>query len=206
MRRPPSGLAGGSSYSGDAHRRPLRQERADLPRRARDAELGQIGTQFDGPGHIGVNTSKGRSCTTACTPGTPTSAATAAAWWAWARSGSSTSASRLRLPTRGARAVAYKKQGQDPGQRRDAADPQEAGRPRHPHRGRRAGHRETQGLGDIGAGDCVALHTGQGNSWSNDRYKTMNAEQRKAARDSSARASRASASAPASTWPRATSP
>ena len=29
----------------------------------------------------------------------------------------------------------------------------------------------------------MALHTGQGNSWSNDRYKTMNAEQRKAARD-----------------------
>ena len=24
------------------------------------AEIGQIGTQFDGPGHIGVNTSKGR--------------------------------------------------------------------------------------------------------------------------------------------------
>jgi hypothetical protein len=24
------------------------------------AELGQIGTQFDGPGHIGINTSKGQ--------------------------------------------------------------------------------------------------------------------------------------------------
>jgi kynurenine formamidase len=40
-----------------------------------------------------------------------------------------------------------------------------------------------QGLRDIAPGDCVALHTGQGNSWSNDRYKTMNADQRKAARD-----------------------
>jgi len=29
----------------------------------------------------------------------------------------------------------------------------------------------------------VALHTGQGNSWSNDRYKSMNADQREAARD-----------------------
>ena len=42
---------------------------------------------------------------------------------------------------------------------------------------------KAQGLGEIGAGDCVALHTGQGNSWSNDRYKTMTSEQRKAARD-----------------------
>ena len=30
---------------------------------------------------------------------------------------------------------------------------------------------------------CVALHTGQGNSRSNDRYKSMNSDQRKAARD-----------------------
>ena len=43
-----------------------------------------------------------------------------------------------------------------------------------------------QGLAEIGAGDCVALHTGMGNSWSNDRYKTMTSEQRKAARDLSA--------------------
>ena len=32
------------------------------------------------------------------------------------------------------------------------------------------------------AGDCVALHTGQGNTWGNDRYKSMNSEQRAAAR------------------------
>jgi kynurenine formamidase len=40
-----------------------------------------------------------------------------------------------------------------------------------------------QGLAEIGAGDCVALHTGQGNVWSNDRYKSMSADERKAARD-----------------------
>ena len=40
-----------------------------------------------------------------------------------------------------------------------------------------------QNLAEISAGDCVALHTGQGNSWSNDRYKSMNADQREAARD-----------------------
>jgi kynurenine formamidase len=42
---------------------------------------------------------------------------------------------------------------------------------------------QMQGLAEIGPGDCVALHTGQGNSWSNDRFKTQTPEQRKAARD-----------------------
>jgi len=41
---------------------------------------------------------------------------------------------------------------------------------------------KAQGLAEIGAGDCVAIHTGQGNSWSNDRYKKMTSEQRAAAR------------------------
>jgi hypothetical protein len=41
---------------------------------------------------------------------------------------------------------------------------------------------QRQGLREISAGNCVALHTGMGNTWSNDRYKTMNSDQRKAAR------------------------
>jgi kynurenine formamidase len=41
---------------------------------------------------------------------------------------------------------------------------------------------KAQGLGEIGAGDCVALHTGQGNSWGNGRYKSLTSEQRAAAR------------------------
>jgi kynurenine formamidase len=40
-----------------------------------------------------------------------------------------------------------------------------------------------EGLAEIGAGDCVALHTGQGNTWSNDRYPTMTSAQRAAARE-----------------------
>ena len=39
-----------------------------------------------------------------------------------------------------------------------------------------------EGLSELQPGDCVALHTGQGNSWSNDRYKSMTSEQRAAAR------------------------
>ena len=45
-----------------------------------------------------------------------------------------------------------------------------------------AGMIKAQGLADIGPGDCVALHTGQGNTWGNASYKSMNAEQRAAAR------------------------
>ena len=41
---------------------------------------------------------------------------------------------------------------------------------------------KAQNLRDIMPGDCVALHTGQGNTWSNDRFKTMTSEQRAAAR------------------------
>jgi kynurenine formamidase len=39
-----------------------------------------------------------------------------------------------------------------------------------------------EGIAEPGPGDCVAIHTGQGNTWSNDRYKTMTSEQRAAAR------------------------
>ena len=41
---------------------------------------------------------------------------------------------------------------------------------------------KAQGLGDLQAGDCVALHTGQGNTWGNGRYKSLTSEQRAAAR------------------------
>jgi len=64
---------------------------------------------------------------------------------------------------------------------------------------------KAQGLAEIGPGDCIALHTGQGNTWSNDRDKTMSADERKAARDLFNQGSRALASAPVSTWPPAIS-
>jgi kynurenine formamidase len=38
------------------------------------------------------------------------------------------------------------------------------------------------GIAEIGPGDCVALHTGQGNTWGNGRYKSLTSEQRAAAR------------------------
>ena len=54
-------------------------------------EIGQIQTQFDGPGHIGVNTSKGPMFYNGASRGMPTSAAPAAVCSAWARWAWSTS-------------------------------------------------------------------------------------------------------------------
>jgi kynurenine formamidase len=41
---------------------------------------------------------------------------------------------------------------------------------------------KAMGIAEIGSGDCVALHTGQGNTWGNARYKSLTSEQRAAAR------------------------
>jgi len=64
---------------------------------------------------------------------------------------------------------------------------------------------KVQGLAEIGPGDCVALHTGQGNTWSNDRDKTMSADERNAARDLLNQGEPGLGSAPVSTWPPAIS-
>jgi len=40
-----------------------------------------------------------------------------------------------------------------------------------------------QGLREIGPGDWVALRTGEGNSWSNDRYKSMTSDLGRAPRE-----------------------
>ena len=149
------------------------------------AELGQIGTQFDGPGHIGVNTSKG-----------PIMYNGVNAWDAYER-GPGTRVMGMgplgvehvgeigfvcRLVVLDA--VAYKKsKGQIPASAEMLPIPKKPGDPGIVTADDIKGIMQMQGLKEIGAGDCVALHTGQGNSWSNDRYKSMNADQRKAARD-----------------------
>ena len=61
---------------------------------------------------------------------------------------------------------------------------------------------KAQGLAEIGAGDCVALHTGQGNSWSNDRYKGISSDSARRRGTCLRRENRALASALANTWPR----
>lgn len=147
-------------------------------------EIGQIQTQFDGPGHIGVNTSKG-----------PMFYNGHISWDAYERGagGRVVGMGPLGVEHVGENgfvcrlvvldAVAYRKS-----QGRLAASAEMLPIPKDPKSpgivtgDDVAGMLKAEGLADIGPGDCVALHTGQGNSWGNGRYKSLNAEQRAAAR------------------------
>jgi len=147
-------------------------------------ELGQIQTQFDGPGHIGVNTSKG-----------PFFYNGRISWDSYERGAGGRV---LGMGPLGVEypaefgfvcrlvvldAVAYKKsKGLIPASAEMLPIPKKAGDPGIVTADDVKGMIKAEGLGEIQAGDCVALHTGQGNSWSNDRYKTMTSEQRAAAR------------------------
>jgi len=148
-------------------------------------EIGQIQTQFDGPGHIGVNTSKG-----------PIMYNGVNAWDAYERGagGRVVGMGPLGVEHVGELgfvcrlvvldAVAYKKsKGLIPANAEMLPIPMKPGDPGIVTADDVRGIMQMQGLKEIGAGDCVALHTGQGNTWSNDRYKSMKPEQRAAARD-----------------------
>lgn len=147
-------------------------------------EIGQIQTQLDGPGHIGVNTSSG-----------PFFYNGRISWDAYERGigrrvlgmgplgvehvGEMGFVCRLVVLD----AVAYRK---SQGLLRASAEmlpiPTQPGDVGIVTAADVKGMLRAQGLADIGPGDCVALHTGQGNTWSNDRYKSLSSEQRAAAR------------------------
>jgi kynurenine formamidase len=151
-------------------------------------ELGQIQTQFDGPGHIGVNTSKGIFMYNGVNPMNAENGYERGAGGRVVGMGPvgveypAEFGFVCRLVVLDA--VSYKKSiGQIsasvemlpiPHSPADVAGIVSADDVR--------GMIRMMGIGDIMPGDCVAVHTGQGNTWSNDRYKTMNSEQRAAAR------------------------
>lgn len=148
-------------------------------------EIGQIGTQFDGPGHIGVNTSKG-----------PMMYNGRLTWDAYERGagGRVLGMGVLGVEHPGELgfvcrlvvldAVAYrKKQGKIPADAEMLPIPDSPTSPGIVTAEDVKGILKMEGLGDIEAGDCVALHTGQGNTWSNDKYKKMTSQQRAAARE-----------------------
>ena len=149
------------------------------------AEFGQIGTQFDGPGHIGVNTSQGVFMYNG-----------RMAFDSYERGAGGRvvgmgplgveHVGELGFVCRAVLldAVAYRKsQGRLPQPEEMLPIPKKAGDPGIITEADVKGMIKAQGIEDIQAGDCVFLHTGQGNSWSNDKYKGMTSEQRKAARD-----------------------
>lgn len=147
-------------------------------------QIGQIQTQFDGPGHIGVNTSKG-----------PMFYNGMISWDAYEKGpgdqvvgmgplgvehvGDLGFVCRLVVLD----AVAYRK---SQGKLSSAAEmlpvPKQPGDIGIITADDLQAMVKAQGLKEIGSGDCVALHTGQGNTWGATRYKSMNSEQRAAAR------------------------
>jgi kynurenine formamidase len=149
------------------------------------AELGQIGTQFDGPGHIGVNTSKG-----------PFMYNGRIAWDAYERGAGGRVLGMgplgVEFPAENGfvcrlvvlDAVALRKaQGKLPASAEALPVPKAAGDVGIVTADDVGAMVKSAGIGEIQAGDCVALHTGMGNSWSNDRYKKLSSEQRAAARN-----------------------
>ncbi|MGI9491539.1 MAG: cyclase family protein [Geminicoccaceae bacterium] len=148
-------------------------------------ELGQIQTQFDGPGHIGVNTSEGmffyngRMAHEAYERGAG-GRVVGMGPLGVEHVGENGFVCRLVVLD----AVAYRKsQGGIDDDAEMLPIPDSTDSPGIVTAADVEGILEMQGVDDVGAGDCVALHTGQGNSWSNDRYKSMSSEERKAARD-----------------------
>jgi kynurenine formamidase len=147
-------------------------------------QIGQIQTQFDGPGHIGVNTSKGPMFYNGVT-----------SWDAYERGagGQVMGMGPLGVEHVGENgfvcrlvvldAVAYRKsQGKLSSSAEMLPIPTKSGDVGIVTADDVKAMVKAQGLNEIGAGDCVALHTGQGNSWGNGRYKSLTSEQRAAAR------------------------
>lgn len=147
-------------------------------------QIGQIQTQFDGPGHIYVNTSKG-----------PMGYNGIISWDAYERGAGG---QVMGMGPHGVDhiadlgfvcrlvvldAVAYRKS-----QGKLSSTAEMLPIPRKPGDiGIITGDDvqaivKAQGMKEIGAGDCVALHTGQGNTWGASRFKSMTSEQRAAAR------------------------
>ncbi len=140
-------------------------------------EIGQIGTQFDGPGHIGVNTSKGMFMYNGACTRNPMSAAPGGRVLGMGPNGVE-NVGELGFVCRLVvlDAVAYRKsQGKIPADAEMLPIPKAAGDPGIVTADDVQAIVKAQGLGEIGAGDCVALHTGQGNSWSNDKLQDHDA-------------------------------
>ena len=149
-------------------------------------EIGQIQTQFDGPGHIGVNTSKG-----------PIFYNGRISWDSYERGAGGRVLGmgplgvehrrrvRVRVPSGGTGCgrLSRSRKGLVPASAEMLPIPKKAGDSRRSSPVMTCkGMVKAQGLGELQAGDCVALHTGQGNTWGNGRYKSMTSEQRAAAR------------------------
>ena len=147
-------------------------------------QIGQIQTQFDGPGHIGVNTSKG-----------PVMYNGIISWDAYERGagGQVLGMGPLGVEHVGelgyvCRLVVLDAVGYRQSQGKLSKTMEMLPIPKQPGdigiitADDVKGMVKAMGIAEIGSGDCVALHTGQGNTWGNGRYKSLTKDQRAAAR------------------------
>jgi kynurenine formamidase len=146
-------------------------------------EIGQIQTQFDGPGHIGVRTSKGDFYYNGQDREKAYERGAGGRVMGMGPLGVEHTSDGFVCRGIVLDAVAYRKsQGSLPAGAEMLPIPKKAGDIGIITADDVKGMVKAQKLGEIQAGDCVFLHTGQGNTWANDRYKKLNAEQRAAAR------------------------
>lgn len=147
-------------------------------------EIGQISTQFDGPGHIGVNTSKG-----------PMMYNGRITWDNYEHGGGGRVVGMGPMGVENVGelgfvcrmvvldAVAYRKsQGKLSSSAEMLPIPKSTDSPGIVTANDVKAMVKSMGIDEIGSGDCVAIHTGQGNSWGNGRYKSLTSDQRAAAR------------------------
>jgi kynurenine formamidase len=146
-------------------------------------EIGQIGTQFDGPGHIGVNTSKGPMMYNGRITWDNYERGAGGRVLGMGPMGVENTAGGFVCRLVVLDAVAYKKsKGLIPASAEMLPIPKKPGDVGIVTADDVKGMIKAEGLGEIQSGDCVALHTGQGNTWGNAHYPTMTSEQRAAAR------------------------
>ena len=146
-------------------------------------QIGQIQTQFDGPGHIGVNTSKGMRFYNGVFAHDAYERGAGGQVLGMGPLGVHNTADGFVCRLVVVDAVALRKaQGKLPASAEMLPIPTKPGDIGIVTADDVKQAVKNQGLAEIGSGDCVAIHTGQGNTWSNDKYLTMTAEQKAAAR------------------------
>ena len=146
-------------------------------------QIGQIQTQFDGPGHIGVNTSKGMRMYNGVFAHDAYERGAGGQVGGMGVLGVHNTADGFVCRLVVIDAVALRKaQGKLPASAEMLPIPTKPGDIGIVTADDVKQAVKNQGLAEIGSGDCVAIHTGQGNTWSNDKYLSMTAEQKAAAR------------------------
>ncbi|MFP6758543.1 MAG: cyclase family protein [Alphaproteobacteria bacterium] len=140
-------------------------------------EIGQVSTQFDGPGHIGVNTSEGMFFYNGRDPLKTYSRGAGGRVLGMGDLGVEFVA-EVGFVCRGILLNAAKYKGVDA-----LPIPFELGSPGVVTADDIKGMMSAQGLSPIEEGDCVFLYTGHGDIWANSKWPTMSTEERAAARD-----------------------